>query len=40
MMVHWGGTAQCELVLPNTLSNSGQTDLLLPCRPLSEKEQS
>ncbi len=40
MVVHWGGTAQCELVLPNTLSNSGQTDLLLPCRPLSEKEQS
>lgn len=36
MTVHWGGKAQCELVLPAVLSNSSQTDLLLPCRLLNE----
>ncbi|OCJ45508.1 outer membrane usher protein [Serratia sp. 14-2641] len=36
MAVHWGGIAQCELVLPDLLPNSNQTDLLLPCRRLSE----
>jgi outer membrane usher protein FimD/PapC len=35
MSVNWGGKAQCELSLPEVLSNSGQTDLLLPCRRLS-----
>lgn len=40
MTVHWGGLAQCELALPNVLSNSGQADLLLPCRLLGEKEES
>jgi outer membrane usher protein FimD/PapC len=40
MAVHWGGVAQCELVLPNKLSNSSETDLLLPCRRLSAQEES
>lgn len=39
MTVHWGGIAQCELTLPARLSNSGQTDLLLPCRPVSEHQE-
>lgn len=38
MTVNWGGIAQCELVLPATLSNSIETDLLLPCHPLSEQQ--
>ncbi|CAI1965889.1 Outer membrane usher protein papC precursor [Serratia fonticola] len=37
MTVHWGGEAQCELELPAVLSNGSQTDLLLPCRLLSEQ---
>ncbi|MBU9828522.1 outer membrane usher protein [Rahnella sp. FC061912-K] len=40
MTVHWGGIAQCELVLPDKLSNSSETDLLLPCRRLIEQEES
>ena len=36
MTVHWSGRAQCALDLPEVLSNSNQTDLLLPCRLLSE----
>jgi outer membrane usher protein FimD/PapC len=38
MTVHWGGRAQCELTLPGTLTNSGLTDLLLPCRLLDVSE--
>ncbi|WP_024528205.1 outer membrane usher protein [Serratia fonticola] len=38
MTVHWGGAAQCELALPAVLPNGEQTDLLLPCRLLSEKQ--
>lgn len=34
MKVNWGGKAQCELSLPEILSNSNHTDLLLPCRRL------
>lgn len=40
MEVHWGGSAQCVLVLPNALSNSSQTDLLLPCRQVKSDESS
>ncbi|OKP31387.1 outer membrane usher protein [Serratia fonticola] len=32
MEVHWNGRAQCVFMLPNMLSNSSLTDLLLPCR--------
>ncbi|VEI61909.1 Outer membrane usher protein papC precursor [Serratia fonticola] len=39
MTVHWGGNAQCELTLPARLPNSDQTDLLLPCRPVSEHQE-
>lgn len=38
MTVHWGGIAQCELTLPARLSNSDQTDLLLPCSPIREHQ--
>lgn len=38
MVVHWGGMAKCELELPATLSNFGQTELLLPCHLLSENK--
>ncbi|CAI1872900.1 Outer membrane usher protein papC precursor [Serratia quinivorans] len=38
MQVRWGGRAQCELVLPAQIPNSGTTDLLLPCRLLREDE--
>lgn len=40
MTVYWGGQAQCEFSLPERLSNSDQTDLLLPCRLLSETQNS
>lgn len=36
MTVHWSGRAQCALDLPEELSNSSQTDFLLPCHQLSE----
>lgn len=35
MSVHWAGKVQCELALPQKLSGSSQTDLLLPCRSLT-----
>ncbi|WP_199063788.1 outer membrane usher protein [Serratia sp. ASV30] len=39
MQVYWNGGAQCELALPTLLSNSNQTDLLLPCRLLKESNK-
>lgn len=35
MSVHWAGKPQCEISLPQKLSNSSLTDLLLPCRNLT-----
>lgn len=37
MTVFWGGSAQCELNLPDRLSNSSETDLLLPCHLVREQ---
>ncbi|QXN62769.1 outer membrane usher protein [Serratia fonticola] len=37
MTVHWNGQAQCALVLPAVILQSGTTDLLLPCRLLPVK---
>lgn len=39
MRVHWNGGAQCEVALPDLISNINQTDLLLPCRLLKENEK-
>jgi len=36
MTVHWSGRAQCAFDLPEELSNSSLTGLLLPCHLLSE----
>jgi len=38
MEVHWANRAQCALTLPDKISNSGMTDLLLPCRLIPEVE--
>ncbi|WP_186369922.1 outer membrane usher protein [Yersinia aleksiciae] len=38
MTVQWGGQTQCELSLPAVLSNSNQTDLLLPCHLLRKSD--
>lgn len=38
MTVQWGGQTQCELSLPAVLSNSNQTDLLLPCHLVSHSD--
>ncbi|UAN45369.1 outer membrane usher protein [Serratia sp. JSRIV001] len=39
MLVHWNGGPQCELSLPVALSNSQQTDMLLPCRLLRKRDK-
>ncbi|ELM3741179.1 outer membrane usher protein [Yersinia ruckeri] len=39
MRVHWNGRAQCEVALPDLISNINQTDLLLHCRLLKENEK-
>ena len=40
MSVHWNGKAQCSITLPKALSPAMLANLLLPCQPITQEDNS